>query len=31
VKPFVVGAIGELVIAGITLVLVLGADRIYHL
>jgi uncharacterized membrane protein YadS len=31
VKPFVVGAIGELAIAGITLVLVLGADRIYHL
>jgi len=31
VRPFVVGAVGEIVIAGITLVLVLGADRIYHL
>jgi uncharacterized membrane protein YadS len=30
-KPFLVGAIGELAIAGITLVLVLGADRLYHL
>jgi uncharacterized membrane protein YadS len=30
-KPFLVGAIGEVVIAGITLVLVLGADRLYHL
>ncbi len=31
VKPFVVGAIGEIAIAGITLVLVLGADHFYHL
>jgi uncharacterized integral membrane protein (TIGR00698 family) len=31
VKPFLVGAIGEIAIAGITLVLVLGADRMYHL
>ena len=31
IKPFVVGAIGEIAIAGITLVLVLGADHIYHL
>jgi uncharacterized integral membrane protein (TIGR00698 family) len=30
-KPFLVGAIGEIAIAGITLVLVLGADHIYHL
>ena len=30
-KPFLVGAIGEIVIAAITLALVLGADRIYHL
>lgn len=30
-KPFVVGAIGEIAIAGITLVLVLGADHFYHL
>ena len=31
IKPFLVGAIGEILIAGITLVLVLGADRLYHL
>ncbi len=31
VKPFVVGAIGEIAIAGITLVLVLGADHFCHL
>jgi uncharacterized membrane protein YadS len=31
VKPFLVGAIGEIAIAGITLVLVLGADHLYHL
>jgi len=31
VKPFVVGAIGEIAIAAITLVLVLGADHFYHL
>jgi uncharacterized integral membrane protein (TIGR00698 family) len=31
VRPFLVGAIGEIVIAAITLALVLGADRIYHL
>jgi uncharacterized integral membrane protein (TIGR00698 family) len=31
VRPFLVGAIGEVAIAGITLGLVLGADRIYHL
>jgi uncharacterized integral membrane protein (TIGR00698 family) len=30
-KPFLVGAIGEIVIAVITLGLVIGADRIYHL
>ena len=30
-KPFLVGAIGEIVIAAITLVLVLGADHYYHL
>ena len=30
-KPFLVGAIGEIVIAGITLALVLGADHAYHL
>ncbi len=30
-KPFAVGAIGEVVIAAITLALVLGADRLYHL
>ncbi len=30
-KPFLVGAIGEIAIAGITLVLVLGADHFYHL
>ena len=30
-RPFLVGAIGEIVIAGITLVLVLTADHIYHL
>ncbi len=31
VKPFLVGAIGEIAIAAITLVLVLGADHYYHL
>ena len=31
VKPFLVGAIGELAIAAITLGLVLGADHYYHL
>jgi uncharacterized membrane protein YadS len=30
-KPFLVGAIGEIAIAAITLALVLGADRLYHL
>jgi uncharacterized integral membrane protein (TIGR00698 family) len=30
-KPFLVGAIGEIAIAGITLALVLGADRLYKL
>lgn len=30
-KPFLVGAIGEIAIAGITLVLVLGADHFYKL
>jgi uncharacterized membrane protein YadS len=31
VKPFLVGAIGEIAIAAITLALVLGADRLYKL
>ncbi len=31
VKPFLVGAIGEIAIAVITLVLVIGADHYYHL
>jgi uncharacterized integral membrane protein (TIGR00698 family) len=31
IRPFLVGAIGEIVIAAITLGLVLGADRLYHL
>ncbi|HMF62862.1 MAG TPA: putative sulfate exporter family transporter [Edaphobacter sp.] len=30
-RPFIVGALGEIVIAVITLVLVLGADHFYHL
>jgi uncharacterized integral membrane protein (TIGR00698 family) len=30
-RPFIVGAVGEIVIAAITLALVLGADRVYHL
>src|SRR3984893_2441233 len=30
-RPFIVGAVGEVAIAAITLLLVLGADRIYHL
>ena len=30
-KPFAVGAIGEVAIAAITLALVLGADRLYHI
>ena len=30
-KPFAVGAVGEIVIAGITLVLVLFADHHFHL
>jgi uncharacterized membrane protein YadS len=31
IKPFLVGAIGEVAIAVITLALVLGADHYYHL
>ncbi len=31
IKPFVVGAVGEIAIAGITLVLVLGADKLWKL
>ena len=31
IKPFLVGGIGEIAIAAITLVLVLGADHYYHL
>jgi uncharacterized integral membrane protein (TIGR00698 family) len=31
VRPFLVGAIGEIVIAALTLALVFGADRLYHL
>jgi uncharacterized integral membrane protein (TIGR00698 family) len=31
VRPFLVGAIGEIVIAALTLGLVFGADRLYHL
>jgi uncharacterized integral membrane protein (TIGR00698 family) len=31
VRPFLVGAIGEVVIAALTLALVFGADRLYHL
>jgi uncharacterized integral membrane protein (TIGR00698 family) len=30
-RPFIVGALGEIAIAAITLALVLGADKIYHL
>ncbi len=30
-RPFIVGAVGEIAIAAITLLLVLGADRLYHL
>jgi uncharacterized integral membrane protein (TIGR00698 family) len=30
-RPFIVGALGEFAIAAITLVLVLGADHLYHL
>jgi uncharacterized integral membrane protein (TIGR00698 family) len=30
-RPFIVGALGEIAIAAITLALVLGADHIYHL
>jgi uncharacterized integral membrane protein (TIGR00698 family) len=30
-RPFLVGAVGEVVIAAITLALVLGVDRFYHL
>ena len=30
-RPFLVGALGEVVIAALTLVLVLGADHFYHL
>src|SRR5580704_11390533 len=30
-RPFIVGALGEVAIAAITLLLVLGADHIYHL
>jgi len=31
IKPFLVGAIGEIAIAAITLGLILGADHLYHL
>ena len=31
VRPFLVGALGEIAIAAITLALILGADRFYHL
>ena len=30
-RPFIVGAVGEVAIAAITLLLVLGADHFYHL
>src|SRR5271156_5748972 len=30
-RPFIVGAVGEIVIAALTLGLVLGADRVFHL
>ena len=30
-RPFIVGAVGEVVIAVLTLGLILGADHIYHL
>jgi uncharacterized membrane protein YadS len=30
-RPFIVGAVGEIVIAILTLGLVLGADRLFHL
>ena len=30
-RPFIVGAVGEIVIAAVTLSLVLGADRVFHL
>jgi uncharacterized membrane protein YadS len=30
-RPFIVGAVGEVAIAAITLLLVLGADHLYHL
>jgi uncharacterized membrane protein YadS len=30
-RPFIVGAVGEIVIAAVTLGLVLGADRVFHL
>jgi len=30
-RPFIVGAVGEIVIAAVTLGLVLGADRLFHL
>jgi uncharacterized integral membrane protein (TIGR00698 family) len=30
-RPFIVGAVGEIAIAAITLLLVLGADHLYHL
>jgi uncharacterized integral membrane protein (TIGR00698 family) len=30
-RPFIVGALGEIVIAAITLALILGADHFYHL
>ena len=30
-RPFIVGALGEIAIAAITLALVLGADHIFHL
>jgi hypothetical protein len=30
-RPFIVGAVGEIVIAIVTLGLVLGADKVFHL
>jgi uncharacterized integral membrane protein (TIGR00698 family) len=30
-RPLIVGAIGEIVIAGLTLVMVIGADKVFHL
>jgi hypothetical protein len=31
VRPFIVGAVGEIAIAAITLAMVYGADRYFHL